>query len=91
MSEAQRIAIAVARASRHGLFRPACLTRSLALQRLLERRGIRASRVCVGVRLEGDRFEAHAWVELGDQILGDKPEHVRGFEGLTELQVRGLP
>lgn len=71
--------LAVRRAAAHGPVRTTCLVRATALQRLLEREGIRHSRLCVGVRRTDGRFAAHAWVELGDLVLGDLPQHVRTF------------
>ena len=40
----------------------ACLSRSLVLWWLLRRRGMEVE-LCIGARLEGGRFQAHAWVE----------------------------
>lgn len=39
-----------------------CLKESLVLLRMLRGRGV-SSRLCLGVRKDGDRFAAHAWVE----------------------------
>jgi hypothetical protein len=39
-----------------------CLKESLVLLRMLRARGV-ASRLCLGVRKDGDRFAAHAWIE----------------------------
>jgi hypothetical protein len=80
-----RIARAVRRAAEQGVFRPKCLVRSLALHRLLERRGISGSRIRVGVRKHDGRFEAHAWVELDGRVLGDEPEHTRAFAQLLDV------
>ncbi|MHB1224489.1 MAG: lasso peptide biosynthesis B2 protein [Gemmatimonadaceae bacterium] len=71
--------LAVRRAAAYGPLRTTCLLRATALQRLLEREGIRHSRLRVGVRRAGNHFAAHAWVELGNVVLGDQPEHVRTF------------
>jgi hypothetical protein len=51
-----------------------CLRRAVALRRLLQRRGVPAV-VRFGVR-GGERFEAHAWVEVDGAVLGDS-ERVR--------------
>src|SRR3990172_4292909 len=42
---AQRVALAVGRASGFGFIRPRCLVQAVALQRMLEARGIEGSRV----------------------------------------------
>ncbi|HEV2125291.1 MAG TPA: lasso peptide biosynthesis B2 protein [Chloroflexota bacterium] len=81
---ASRLSLAVVRAAEHGLFRPACLVRAIALHRMLEARGIRGSRICVGVRYEQRRFAAHAWVEYGDQVLGDHAAYVGAFAPLIQ-------
>jgi len=51
-----------------------CLPRALALQRMLLRRGARAS-VRFGARRVGEDFRAHAWLTLeGKVILGNLPD-----------------
>jgi hypothetical protein len=45
-----------------------CLPRALAAQAMLRRRGI-ASRLCLGVAREGGALSAHAWIELGQDII----------------------
>ena len=88
MPEARRLALAVVRAARFGLFRPQCLVRSVALSRMLERRGIEGALVLVGVRRQAGEFLAHAWVEYGGETLGDADEHVGTFAPLTNLEIR---
>ena len=88
MPEARRLAIAVLRAARYGVFRPQCLVRSVALSRMLETRGIRGAVVRVGVRRTSTEFLAHAWVELGGETLGDADEHVGSFVPVTNLDVQ---
>jgi|SRR5688500_572407 hypothetical protein len=86
---ARRLAHAVSLASRHGVFRPNCLVRSLALSRLLERDHVPGWHVRIGVRERTGRFEAHAWVELGAEVLADSAEHVASFERLTDVRLVG--
>jgi hypothetical protein len=88
LAEARQVALALVRAARFGVFRPQCLVRSVALSRMLERRGIDGAMVRVGVRRTGGEFLAHAWVELGGQTLGDADEHIGTFVPLTNLEVR---
>ena len=76
LQAAGRWVSALKRAERYGPWRGACLVRSLALHRLLERGGVPGSVVRVGVRLGGDSnpaFEAHAWVEVQGVVVGDRP------------------
>jgi Transglutaminase-like superfamily len=84
---ARSLAVAVNRAAAYGLFRPQCLVRAVALKHLLDARGLRGSRVQVGVRTHRGAFAAHAWVEYGSEVLGDRPEHVGTFAPLRELAV----
>ena len=45
-----------------------CLPRALAAHAMLRRRGI-ASRLCLGVARNGGELAAHAWVEIGKDII----------------------
>ena len=47
-----------------------CLTRSLVLYAILRQHGYRP-RFIIGVTGAESRFDAHAWVTLGDSALGD--------------------
>lgn len=79
VARARELETAVRRVAEHGPMRTTCLIRASALQRLLEHEGIRDARLRVGVRSAGGEFAAHAWLELGDVVLGDRPRHVRTF------------
>ena len=87
MLEARRLALAMVRAARFGIFRPQCLARSLALSRMLTAHGITGGIIRVGVRRYDGEFLAHAWVELAGETLGDADEHVGSFAPLTNLDV----
>ena len=84
---ARRLAGAVSTVSQHGVFRPNCLVRSLALSRLLEREHVPGWHVRIGVRERTGRFEAHAWVELGSEVLADSSQHVASFEPLADVRL----
>ena len=88
LPEARRLALAVVRAARFGVFRPQCLVRSVALSRMLAGRGIDGAIVRVGVRRTDNEFLAHAWVELAGETLGDADDHVGSFVPLTNLDVQ---
>ncbi len=75
---------AVTRAASYGVFRPQCLVRSLAIQRMLQRRGVAGSTIRVGVRLRDGEFDAHAWVEVGPLVIGDSRTHVDSFTRVTD-------
>jgi hypothetical protein len=84
---AYHIALQVRRAADHGVMRPKCLVRSVALSRMLDKHGIQDSRVRIGVRRLDGEFSAHAWVELGQRVLGDDLGHVAGFAQLVDVQL----
>ena len=84
---ARRLADAISLVARHGAFRPNCLVRSLGLARLLEGEQVPGWHLRIGVRERTGRFEAHAWVELGAEVLADSSEHVASFEPLTDVRL----
>ncbi len=84
---ARQLGVAVHRVASYGPFRPNCLVRSVALMRMLERGGIHGARLCIGVRPARGKLLAHAWVEYGQRVLGDRPAHVRNFEVLGQVEV----
>jgi len=61
-------------ADRHGLIHPSCLAKSLTLWWLLARQGI-SSQLRIGTRKEGEKFQAHAWVEHRGAALNEPEEH----------------
>ena len=72
---------------------PTCLRRSVTLLRELERRGLDGA-LHVGVRRGVASIEAHAWVQVGDEIVNDEPGHVATYTilaaGELERVLRGL-
>ena len=91
MERAQQLGLAVSRAGDYGIFRPLCLVRAVALHRMLERHGIRGSRIRIGVRMRRGRFGAHAWVEYGGRVVGDDLDHVGSFAELAEVHLVDAP
>ena len=79
-STAERIRIGVVsvnRVKQFSMLRGNCLSQSLALTRMLRRRGI-APELCVGVRSTKPHFDAHAWVEFEGRVLNDSQDvHTR--------------
>jgi hypothetical protein len=61
-------------ADRHGLIHPSCLAKSLTLWWLLARQGI-SSQLRIGARKEGEKFQAHAWVERDGVALNEPDDH----------------
>jgi hypothetical protein len=76
-------------ASRHPFRWARCLQRSLALCLWLDARGFRPA-LKIGVRKEGARLKAHAWVEEGGRIINDTAEVQVQFATLPTLE-RELP
>jgi len=86
-AQAEEAALSIDRAARRGFFRPSCLVRALALQRILESRCIVGSVVRIGVQRNVDQLLAHAWVEHCGIILGDSPAMVANFTVLTDARL----
>lgn len=66
----RRVTWLVTVAANHHLLPTRCLARSVALTRMLARRGI-ATDLKLGVRRDDAKFEAHAWVEWRGEIVND--------------------
>ena len=81
----ERMVTAVDRVSRFGLFRPTCLVRAVALERVLQQSDAGPAAVRVGVHRERDALLAHAWIELGGRVIGDNPAFVRRFVPLHDF------
>ena len=71
-------------AARHTPFPATCLTRSLLLGWLLQRRGMQ-SQLRIGVRLTQGALDAHAWVECAGVPVNDRPDVVSRFVVFGEL------
>jgi hypothetical protein len=63
-----------------------CLPRAVAAQAMLRRRGI-ASRLCLGVACDEDALAAHAWVEVGHEVVVGGADAAR----FTEMTRFGAP
>jgi hypothetical protein len=85
------IAAAIDRASRYGVFRPLCLTRAVALSRMLNAHGIAGHSIRIGVRHDRGSFTARAWVELGHRVLGDTTANTLAYLPLTQVSMTGNP
>lgn len=60
-------------ASRRGIVRGNCLSRSIALSWLLRRRGIPAQ-LRIGARKIDSQLEAHAWIEVAGRAINDSDD-----------------
>jgi hypothetical protein len=76
-------------AARRTVGRATCLEQSLALWWLLGRQGI-ASELRVGVRKNGEEFEAHAWVERDGAALNE-PEAAHQHYAAFDVALASLP
>jgi hypothetical protein len=62
----------------------ACLPRALSAQAMLRRRGV-ASRLCLGVARDGAQLSAHAWLELGQDLIIVGEAQAPSFTRLVEF------
>ena len=85
VGELSRLVTAVDRAAGYGVFRPTCLVRAVALEHMIVRAGVGSAVVRVGVQRGGDRFLAHAWIELDGRVIGDESSRVRQFTPLHDF------
>lgn len=69
LAAAKRLAELAEIAGRHSLVTATCLRQALVVSTLLQRRGLDAS-LQIGVQHTGERFGAHAWVDLDGVALG---------------------
>ena len=83
LQRTREIGSAVRRVAMHGMIRPQCLARSLAICEWLESEDIRGAIVRIGVRPQEATIAAHAWVEYAGELVGDSPAHVRRFNVLA--------
>src|ERR687887_2398210 len=80
-------------ASHHHVVPAHCLHRSLALHRWLRREGL-PSDLRIGVQKARGTLKAHAWVELGGEVVNDSPAAVAAFTPLAahlQVQVASQP
>lgn len=80
-----RLVVAVDRAARYGLFRPTCLVRAVALERMIARARVGPAVVKVGVLRQREELLAHAWIELDGRVVGDEPSRVSHFTPLHDF------
>ena len=79
----QRLGTLINSAAHHALGPANCLTRSLYLWWLLQRKGV-PSELRIGVRLTGGTLEAHAWVEHDGIPINDRPDVSTDFAPFAE-------
>ena len=79
LPDIQKLGELVNAAAGHIPFPATCLTRSLLLVWLLNRRGVKSD-LRIGVRLTQGALEAHAWVECDGIPVNDRLDVIRQFE-----------
>ena len=82
--EIVRIATLVNIAARRASIPATCLTRSLLLRWMLQRRGV-VSQLRIGVRLNQGTLDAHAWVEFAGVPINDRPDVGVQFAPFAEI------
>jgi len=86
-ARARAVVLGVTRAAAYGLFVPTCLVKSMAISRRLKDAGVAGGVLRVGVARRNGQFVAHAWVELGGEVIGDDAASVERYEPLDDLRV----
>ena len=84
-AQLERLATAVDRVARFGVFRPTCLVRAVALERQIRRANAGPAVVRIGVRPVSGKLLAHAWIELDGRVVGDDPARVRRYTPLRDF------
>ncbi len=77
-------------AARHHVVGAHCLHRALALHAALRHAGLE-SVLRIGVRKEDGVLRAHAWVELGGEVVTDTAEAVAPFAPLAPANPLAMP
>lgn len=80
----ERMATAIDRVARFGVFRPTCLVRAIALERVASGSEPRAA-VRIGVFRKSTALLAHAWLECGGRVVGDDPVRVSRYVPLHDF------
>lgn len=60
-----------------------CLPRSVVTSAIVQHRGVEAT-LRIGVRVDANTLQSHAWVESGGRPINDDPAALRGFEPFEE-------
>ena len=68
---------------------PTCLRRSVTLIRELHRRQLGAT-MHIGVRQGEDGVQAHAWVQIADEVVNDDPDVVATYVQLSTSRAEQL-
>jgi len=76
VDEAHWVAWSVETAGSRRWINASCLPRALAAQAMLRRRGV-ASRLCLGVAPGQGAMAAHAWIEVGEDVIVGGAEAAR--------------
>lgn len=74
-------------AAQHGLCGGNCLSRSTTLWWLLRRQGI-PSELRIGVRKEGEKLHAHAWIEYEGVAVNDRLDTLGRYSPFDESLAR---
>jgi len=84
LAEIARIATLVNSAAGLAPIPATCLTRSLLLGWMLQRRGV-TSQLRIGVRMNQGKLDAHAWVEYEGVPINDQPDVGQQFAAFDEI------
>ncbi len=76
-------------AANHHPRKPTCLRRSLTLKRMLQRRNISAT-LHIGIKRNGVKVDAHAWIEYNGFVLNDSTDVVANYSQFSPLTTESL-
>ena len=83
--EAQRWSRMVGIAGAYGIYRPNCLQRSLVLWTILRRRRFDPDlRIGVAPPNDGEGLRFHAWIEVGEEVVNDRPDIAAEFRPFAD-------
>lgn len=90
IQRARQLARAVEAAARVYPLHAECLHRAVTLHRLLRHAGLPAA-MRIGVRRVEGALNAHAWVELGGEVVSDPPGSVESYVPLAPASSAARP
>jgi hypothetical protein len=73
----------------HHIVKLTCLHRVLVLKNMMEKNGIEAS-IVIGVRKDKNALAAHAWLQIGNNIIADKKSYTDQFKPLDDQSSASL-
>ena len=73
----------------HDIANLTCLHRVLVLKNVLKKKGITAS-IIIGVRKDKSKLAAHAWLQIGNDVIDDQKSYTDQFKPLNDQNSANL-